>query len=98
MVTRPHAVEGATLRLHRGHLGSAAVSLDSVVSAAPIHPEAIARLSEPPARLDLGGERVLVTLREPVAYSGAFGRSRRARTLVVSADDPGALCDAVAAR
>jgi len=90
MVGRPHSIDGAMLHLHRGNLRSAVVKLDDVMEAARVDAEAIARLPEAPLRLDLGGERVLLTLREPVA-----GR-RASRTVLVSAEDPGALCAAVA--
>jgi len=95
MQARPHRVEQATLRLHRGILGSMVVSLEDIVGAAPVEPEEIARLGRSTARLDLGGDRVLLTLREPITLRGAF-RSRTARTLVVSADDPRGLCSALA--
>jgi hypothetical protein len=95
MQARPHRMERATLRLHRGILGSMVVSLEDIVAASPVEPEEIARLGKSTARLDIGGERVLLTLREPITLPGAFG-SRTARTLVVSADDPRGLCSALA--
>jgi hypothetical protein len=49
------------------------------------------------ARLDLGGERVLLTLRAPVTCRGAFGE-RTASRIILSADDPSALCAAIARR
>ena len=94
MVALPHVVDSATLRLHRGSLGAAAVSRSDVVSATPIDAEAIARLPEKPGRLDLGGERVLITLRRPIQLQSALRRAD-ARAVVVSADDPAALCAAV---
>jgi hypothetical protein len=54
-------------------------------------------LPERPARLDLGGERVLITLRAPRTYRAKLGRESRSRTIVVSADEPSALCEALTA-
>ena len=102
MRARPHTIDERVAVLHRGSLGSARVCLGDVVSASRIEPEAIARLArhadraERPGRLDLGGERVLVTLRAPVKLEGAYG-SKSARSLLVSADDPAALIAALTA-
>ncbi len=63
----------------------------------PIDAEDLARLRERPSRLDLGGERVLITLREPRSYPAKLGRALSSRTVVVSADEPSALCAALTA-
>jgi hypothetical protein len=97
MVARPHAVSTDDVTLHRGHFGSASVARSEIVSAVPIDVEALARLPERPARFDLGGERVLITLRAPRTYRAKLGRESRSRTIVVSADEPSALCEALTA-
>ncbi len=84
MVARPHVLDGAHLRLHRGILGSARVPLADVASTETL-PEGDEKIAgEPPLRLDFGGRRVMLVLRRPV-------RTRGALRVVVSADEPEAL-------
>jgi hypothetical protein len=93
MLGRPHVLEHGVLCVHRGLLGFASIPLRDVASAAPVEPEALAPRGEY-ARLDVGARRVLLALRCPAACVGPF-RIRPASRIVVSADDPEALCRAL---
>jgi hypothetical protein len=93
MTARPHLLGATTLRLHRGILCSAEIARDDVLSAAPLGDEARPARA---ARFDLpGAQRVVLSLKSPVACRGLFAPRAPASTLVVSVDDPAAFCDAL---
>jgi hypothetical protein len=96
MRARPHRVEAGAAHLHRGSLASLVVPLGDVESASPVDDDAVAALRRSPRclRLDVGGRRVLVRLRTPVT-ARALGRSREVNVVLVSAEDPAALCRAL---
>jgi hypothetical protein len=95
MVARPHRVHGSTVLLHRGVLGSAVIDADAVETATPFEADGTSRFPGSPLRLDVGGPRcVLITLHRPVRCQRFLG-TRMATRIVISADDPYALCEAV---
>jgi hypothetical protein len=95
MRARPHAVTADAVAFHRGILAFAVLPRASVVSVRPVEREDIRALPEKPGRLDVGPPRLLVSLRDPVACGGAFGK-RAVRSVVVTADDPAGLTKAIA--
>jgi hypothetical protein len=93
MIRCPHRIDGEWLHVYRGNLGSAAIPVADVVSALPL--EAGCAPPAGAARLDVrGAPRVLLSLRAPVACRTMLG-TRPADALVISADDPAALCSAL---
>jgi hypothetical protein len=92
MVQRPHVVGAEVVRVHRGILGSAVIARADIAGARVIGPE---EKKGGAARLDVAGvERVLVTLRRPIAWRGFFGAGSAERVLV-SAEDAAGFCGAI---
>jgi hypothetical protein len=95
MLGRPHVIEGGILHVHRGVLGSAEIAVDQIASVLAIDAGDPRPVARGVARLDVGGGRVLIEMRAPLPR---IGRTRNATKLVVSADEPAALRDALRQR
>jgi hypothetical protein len=91
---RPHQVTSQSVRLEQGIFGRCEFDPALVVEASP-EPE-LARKDPDAARLTLkGSPAVKVQLSQPVTVKRMLRGEQKFHTLVVSADDPSALCRAL---
>lgn len=98
MTLRPHTLDAVAFHAKKGILGSISIPRADIASAIPL-----GDLVAPPkgterraTRLDVAGSpRILLSLRSAVGGKGFFRPLAPSDRIVVSADDPSALCEAL---